>query len=220
MDNAGNLVFKQSLGEQLLWLNLNYAKMLIQERESLEQKNLRWVPSEKKYTFMFDLNEADNYEFIESPYLGKDKTCILKGSDTPINIIKAQTILNNVRVKEEYTIDNTGLIITILSNYISNTVSLCYKLKKAKRRISVEEILLREYKRTNKQAEYIELKKRLVDELFGNGWEKLGGLILKEDNEYITDAIEFDKTNTAFNLELSHLVYSIEDPRMKDRKLK
>jgi len=124
MESAGNLVFKQLLGEQLSWLNLSYAKMLIQERESLEQKNLRWVPSEKKYTFMFDPNEVDNYNFIESPYLGKDKTCILKDSDTPVNIMKAQTILNNVKVKEEYTVDNSGLIMKLLSNCVASTVSL------------------------------------------------------------------------------------------------
>jgi len=81
-------------------------------------------------------------------------------------------------------------------------------------------MLLREFKRINKQAEYIELKKRIVDELFDSKWEKLAGLVLKEDNEYITDALESDKTNTAFELELSHLIYSIEDPRLKDRKLK
>lgn len=79
---------------------------------------------------------------------------------------------------------------------------------------------MREYKRIGKQAEYMELKKKIVEELFDRGWEKLGALILKEDNEYVTEYLEADKTSTAFYLELNHLIYSIEDPRLKDRKLR
>lgn len=89
--------------------------MLIQERESLEQKNLKWIPSEKKFAFTFDVNEAESYSFVESPYLGKDKL-VLKGSETPVNIIKAQAVVNNLRVKKEYTPEKTGLIVSLLEN--------------------------------------------------------------------------------------------------------
>ena len=71
-----------------------------------------------------------------------------------------------------------------------------------------------------KWEDYIKIKKNIVDNLHKNKWYKLASLILDEDNEYVTEYIEEDKTMMAYDLELKHLAYTKEDLRLKDKKLK
>ena len=117
---------KGSLARYILWLNIICTKMLIQKRESLEKKNLRWNPSEKKYKFLFDLSESDAYTFTESVYLGKEKSCLPKNPDTPTDLIREQTIINNLRIKNEYSPETNAKISLLLNQVISSDSVLIF----------------------------------------------------------------------------------------------
>ena len=108
--------------------------MLIQERTCMEQNNLRWNIETKKYEFAFDPNEANNYTFVDSNYLGKERKCVNKGSETQVDAAKAQEVINNTRLRKEYTPDLSNNIIDLLKQVISIGTVLRYE-----NRVDIEE---------------------------------------------------------------------------------
>jgi hypothetical protein len=99
-------------------LNLSCAKMLIQTRRCLEEKNLKWNSTTNKYEFTFDPSELNQYAFIDSAYLGKEKICVVKESNEKVSLDKASVIINNARVKKEYEQDYGSDIISFLKQII------------------------------------------------------------------------------------------------------
>ncbi len=93
--------------------------MLVQERAALEQHNLRWNVDARKYELAFDSEELKKYAFIDSSYLGKEKSCVLAGTETPVDPAKAQEIINNNRLRKEYNPEIGNDVIALLGQVIS-----------------------------------------------------------------------------------------------------
>ena len=110
---------KKVVEDWLSRLHYGCAKMLIQERECLEQNNFKLNPEGKKYDLPLDSAEANDYTFIDSHYLGKERKCLSKAGDTPIEPAKALEIINNIRVKKEYNPEVSNDIIALLKQVIS-----------------------------------------------------------------------------------------------------
>ena len=96
--------------------------MLIQERRCLEEKNLKW---NGKYEFQFDPKELTNYGFIDSPYLGKDKTCIIKSTNEVLSPDRSKIIINNIRIKKEY-VPNISTDIIVLLKHVLNIITVFF----------------------------------------------------------------------------------------------
>ena len=81
-------------------------------------------------------------------------------------------------------------------------------------------MILREYKRIGKYKDYIDTKKRIVEILENDKWSPLAALILKEDNEFVTENAETENTRTALDMQFEELSTSHESPVAKTEKLK
>ena len=86
----------------LVQLYLCCAKLLIQERTSLEQNNLEWKAEEKKYQFKFNPTELENYLLVDLNFLGKEKNCINKSTKIQLGLKESLEIINNIRIAKEY----------------------------------------------------------------------------------------------------------------------
>jgi tRNA splicing endonuclease len=71
----------------------------------LEQNNLKWSNEEKKYVLPFDKTELNNYNFVESVYLGKEGTCIDKNTNT-----EHKEIIELIRIEKEHNKDALPLL--------------------------------------------------------------------------------------------------------------
>jgi len=100
--------------------------MLIQVRKSLEDKNLKWNSTTNKYEFTFDPNELNQFTFIDSVHLGKEKTCIIKESNEQVPLSKAKVIINNIRIKKEYTQDSSNDIILLLKQVANSGIVIFF----------------------------------------------------------------------------------------------
>jgi len=128
--------------------------MLIEERTVLEAFNLRF--DNKIYTLPFDINELNEYEFVNNVFLGKDEFCILKSSRTLLEPSKAQEIIEKYEVAEEFKTNFSNLIIisiettrqycivlllhVIIRNLVRILTSNIISLKNTKDRISTTNI--------------------------------------------------------------------------------
>lgn len=82
-------------------------------------------------------------------------------------------------------------------------------------------LILREYRRMGKQAEYTALKKRMVDALTSDKWDILATQILKEDRNFINEYVDKDATGMAFEMELEEIATnSMTDPKIRSEKFK
>lgn len=81
--------------------------------------------------------------------------------------------------------------------------------------MSIELLLLREYKRLETNEEYKEIKKRVIDALHKDKWNNLALKILKELKIESSE----DK-HQAMIIELETLGSIIEEPKIKESRLK
>lgn len=79
--------------------------MLIEERTALEKHNLYYDPNTKEYKLPFDPNELNEYEFINSAFLGKDKLCLVKSSRTLLEVGKCRDLVENYQIVEEFKVN-------------------------------------------------------------------------------------------------------------------
>jgi len=116
----GDSIQRKTIEEWLSKLNLGCAQMLIQERDCLEQNNLKLNQSTRKYEFPFDPNEANDYTFVDSNFLGKERKCVSKSNEAIlIDTAKAQEIINNIRIRKEYNPEVSNDIVALLKQVIA-----------------------------------------------------------------------------------------------------
>eukprot|EP00826_Nyctotherus_ovalis_P044637 TRINITY_DN4832_c0_g1_i3.p4 TRINITY_DN4832_c0_g1~~TRINITY_DN4832_c0_g1_i3.p4 ORF type:complete len:142 (-),score=28.69 TRINITY_DN4832_c0_g1_i3:604-1029(-) len=97
--------------------NFQRARMLIQQRNCIEQYNLKLNPETGSYEFPYDIEE-NKYMLIEPAYLGKQKSCVVKDTNEPLEPDKAKLLLNDMAVKEEYRVDVGNEIINNLRKFL------------------------------------------------------------------------------------------------------
>lgn len=97
--------------------NFQRARMLIQQRECIEQHNLKLNPETGNYEFPSDIEE-DKYTFVESAYLGRQKGCVVKDTNEPLEPDKAKLLFNNMAIKEEYRVDVGNEITSNLKKFL------------------------------------------------------------------------------------------------------
>lgn len=122
-------VSKDILKQWIPKLNLGCAKLLVQERRSMEKNNLKWNAETKTFELPFGLTELNNYTFIDSIYLGKEKQCILNSTNEILDSDTAKIIMNNLRVSKEYTPNITSNIITLLKQTLSFETVLHHNIR-------------------------------------------------------------------------------------------
>ncbi len=115
----GDPIPRKTVEEWLSRLHFGCAKMLIQERTCLEQNNLKWNPESKKFEFVFDPAEANDYTFVDSNYLGKERKCVPKTGEAAVDPAKSLEIINNIRIRKEYNPDVSNDIVALLRQVIS-----------------------------------------------------------------------------------------------------
>lgn len=101
--------------------------MLIQERDCIEKQNLKWNSERGKYEIPFDIKELNNYEFIDSIYLGKEKHCSLKLSGSispPLDLALAQEIINRNRLVKECSPEVSNDIVFLIKQTLAIGVVL------------------------------------------------------------------------------------------------
>jgi len=96
--------------------------MLIQERECMEKFNLRWDAERKKHELPFDINELNDFEFLDSIYLGKDKQCVPKVPGGSIPAEKTLDLVLKNKLVKEYIFDFSSDIISLIKQTLQNGV--------------------------------------------------------------------------------------------------
>jgi hypothetical protein len=84
----------------------------------------------------------------------------------------------------------------------------------------IDYLLLKEYRRTNRGAEYRVLKKRLLERLNAGQWTGLGKRLLEEDSKFVSDAMENDQSGLAIELVLDELLASNEDAALRSERFR
>ena len=82
----------------------------------MEQHNLKWSVETRKHDLPFDANELNDYEFMDSNYLGKDKICIVKATKEAVEQSKALEIIHKSRLRNEHGFDFSNSIISLIRN--------------------------------------------------------------------------------------------------------
>ena len=96
--------------------------MLFQERDTMEKYNLKWRSDLKKYELPFDPNILNEYEFLDSIFLGKEKHCVSKTSKLPAEAEKAKNLLKYDRLSKEFNSDFSKDIILLAKQAIGTVI--------------------------------------------------------------------------------------------------
>jgi len=89
--------------------------MLIEEREALESYNLKFNFDKKISELPFDPNtEFADFNFMDSVFLGRIKTCFQKSTNTAVELKKAVELNSKLSLSREFSIDFSNDIILLI----------------------------------------------------------------------------------------------------------
>lgn len=96
--------------------------MLFLERDTMEKYNLVWNTDLKKYELPFDPKILNDYDFVDSNFLGKEKHCVSKISHLPETPEKAKELLRFNRLLKEFSADYSKDIILLAKQAIGTGI--------------------------------------------------------------------------------------------------
>lgn len=90
----------------------------------MEKNNLKWNPSTRKYELPFDPLILNDFEFVDSAFLGKDKECVFKTTRQTPDPEKALELLRFHRLNKEFSSDISRDIISLARLATSNIAAV------------------------------------------------------------------------------------------------
>ena len=91
----------------------------------MEKCNLKWDAESKRHELPFDIKELNDYSFLDSIYLGKEKQCAHKEPNASIDPDRATELVYKNKLIKEYANDfSTDIIFFVKQTLTSGVVML------------------------------------------------------------------------------------------------
>ncbi len=77
----------------------------------METHNMRYDPERKKHDLPFDIKELNDYEFLDSIFLGREKQCLHKPPNNAVDADKATELVQKNKLVKEFAVDFSNEIV-------------------------------------------------------------------------------------------------------------